>query len=60
MSCAELAAWLAEVARGLPWRVYQKRKRGPKKPPPKKKKGGWRRPHVSTARLLQERHQNPQ
>jgi hypothetical protein len=61
MSSAELASWLLEVARQVPWPKYQKARRSPKKAasptgPPKKKGGRWR-PHVSTARLLQERQQ---
>src|SRR5262249_43866922 len=56
---AELAAWLEGVARQLPWPKYQKAQRSPTKarPPtePPQKKGGRRRPHVATARLLQER-----
>ena len=59
LSSAELAAWLLEVARQLPWRRYHKARRSPppagQKPQAPKKKGGRRRPHVSTARLLQER-----
>ena len=57
MSGADLAAWLKEVAQRLPWKPYQKSKRGPKKPPPEKNKGSRRRTHVSTARILQERSQ---
>jgi hypothetical protein len=59
LSSVELAAWLVAVARQINWPQYQKARRSPKKgtaePQPPKKKGGRQRPHVSTARLLQER-----
>lgn len=70
MSGAELAAWLGGMARRIDWRAYHKARRSPPKKkdpastatnPPKtkeKKKGGRRRPHVSTARALDELRRN--
>jgi hypothetical protein len=52
MTAEQLAAWLVQTARRVPWHCYRKSKRGPKKPPAEKKKGGRRRTHVSTARIL--------
>lgn len=52
MSGADLAEWLKSIAERVPWKPYKKSKRAPKKPPPPKTKGGRRRPHVSTARVL--------
>jgi len=52
MSSTEMAVWLKETARRVPWHRYRKSKRGPSKPPPPKRKGGRRRTHVSTARIL--------
>jgi hypothetical protein len=59
MSCIELAVWLEQTARRVPWEPYRKSKRGPSKknqPPPPKRKGGRRRSHVSTARMLNNRY----
>lgn len=55
MTPKELAAVLREVCRGIDLRRYRKTTRGPKKPTPKKRytNGG----HVSTFRLLQQRHE---
>ncbi len=58
MNCAELAAWLKQTAARIAWASHRKSKRSaPKKnqTPPPKAKGGRRRPHVSTARLLDKR-----
>jgi hypothetical protein len=50
MTAAEFAAWLHEVARGIDWRPYRKRPRGPKKPVVMKRTS--RGAHRSTAREL--------
>jgi Transposase DDE domain len=50
MTAAEFAGWLHEVARGIDWRPYRKRPRGPKKPVVMKRTS--RGAHRSTAREL--------
>ena len=50
MTAAEFAGWLHEVARGIDWRPYRKRPRGPKKPAVVKRTS--RGAHRSTAREL--------
>lgn len=50
MTAAEFAGWLHEVARGIDWRPYRKRPRGPKKPVVIKRTS--RGAHRSTAREL--------
>jgi Transposase DDE domain len=50
MTAAEFAGWLHEVARGIDWRPYRKRARGPKKPAVVKRTS--RGAHRSTAREL--------
>jgi IS4 transposase len=50
MTVAEFAGWLHEVARGIDWRPYRKRPRGPKKPAVVKRTS--RGAHRSTAREL--------
>jgi Transposase DDE domain len=50
MSVSEFAGWLYEVARGIDWRPYRKRPRGPKKPVAVKRTR--RGAHRSTAREL--------
>jgi hypothetical protein len=50
MTASEFAAWLYEVARGIDWRPYRKRPRGPKKPVAVKRTR--RGAHRSTAREL--------
>lgn len=52
---AEMAALLLELARQVDLSAFQKHRRGPKKPQPQRKHDP-HRPHVSTARLLAERH----
>ena len=55
MTPERFARWLRELAAKADWRKLKKSKRGPKKPPPKKTFARWKR-HVSTKRLLDERH----
>jgi IS4 transposase len=50
MTTSEFAGWLYEVARGIDWRPYRKRPRGPKKPVDVKRTR--RGAHRSTAREL--------
>ncbi len=50
MTAAEFAGWLHEVARGIDWRPYRKRPRGPKKPVVMKRTS--RGAHRSTVREL--------
>jgi hypothetical protein len=50
MTAVEFAGWLHEVARGIDWRPYRKRPRGPKKPVAVKRTS--RGAHRSTAREL--------
>jgi hypothetical protein len=50
MTLPEFAGWLHEVARGIDWRSYRKRPRGPKKPVAVKRTR--RGAHRSTAREL--------
>jgi hypothetical protein len=50
MTVPEFAGWLYEVARGIDWRPYRKRPRGPKKPVAVKRTR--RGAHRSTAREL--------
>lgn len=50
MTVSEFAGWLYEVARGIDWRRYRKRPRGPKKPVVVKRTR--RGAHRSTAREL--------
>ena len=50
MTAAEFASWLSELARGIDWRPYRKRPRGPKKPVAVKRTR--RGAHRSTAREL--------
>ena len=52
---AEMAALLLELAQQVDLSAFQKHRRGPKKPQPRRKHDP-HRPHVSTARLLAERH----
>jgi IS4 transposase len=54
LSTAVMAAWLLELAGRVNLRKYRKHPRGPKKPSPKRKHDA-QRPHVSVARILQER-----
>lgn len=49
------AARLVDLAGHMDLRKYKKHKRGPKKPPPKKTSGK-NRPHVSTARMLNQQN----
>lgn len=53
MTAPAFAVWLVDTARGMNLRRYTKHKRGPKKPPPKPISGK-KRPHISTARMLQK------
>jgi hypothetical protein len=52
MTAAEFAGWLYDVARGVDWRPYRKRPRGPKKPVTVKRTR--RGAHRATARELRE------
>jgi hypothetical protein len=52
MTIPEFAGWLYDVARGIDWRFYRKRPRGPKKPVGVKRKR--RGAHRSTAREFLE------
>jgi hypothetical protein len=52
MTVAEFAGWLYETARGIDWRRYHKRPRGPKKPADVKRTR--RGAHRSTSRELDE------
>ncbi len=54
LSTAVMAAWLLELAGRVNLRKYRKHPRGPKKTPPKRKHDP-QRPHVSVARILDER-----
>jgi len=54
-SPAALGRILVEWARGVPLEQYTKSRRGPKKPPPKRRSGA-KVKHVSTARVLAQRH----
>jgi IS4 transposase len=54
MSSVALAAWLESLARRLPWQPYKKSKHKAQKRTPRKKKMSRRRPHLSTARVLQK------
>ncbi|MEE4379514.1 MAG: hypothetical protein V2J55_18670 [Candidatus Competibacteraceae bacterium] len=54
LSTAAMAAWLLELAGRVNLRKYRKHPRGPKKPSPKRKHDP-QRPHVSVARILEER-----
>ncbi|HZZ74268.1 MAG TPA: hypothetical protein VFE24_18675, partial [Pirellulales bacterium] len=55
ITVAEMVSLLRELARKIRLKQFYKTTRGPKKPPPKRT-GGLREKHVSTARLLQQRH----
>jgi hypothetical protein len=55
ITVAEMVSVLRELARKIRLKQFRKTTRGPKKPPPKRT-GGLREKHVSTARLLQQRH----
>jgi IS4 transposase len=54
-SPSELAQILMDWARSVPLAQYTKSRRGPKKPPPKRQSGA-KVKHVSTARVLAQRH----
>ena len=54
LSTAVMAAWLLELAGRVNLRKYRKHPRGPKKASPKRKHDP-QRPHVSVARILNER-----
>jgi hypothetical protein len=54
LSTAGMVAWLLELAGRVNLRKYRKHPRGPKKASPKRKHDA-QRPHVSVARILQER-----
>ena len=54
LSVPQLAQVLVRLARGVHLPRYQKHPRGPKKPPPKR---SGKSPHVSTARILNQRQQ---
>lgn len=54
LSTAVMAAWLLELAGRVNLRKYRKHPRGPKKASPKRKHDP-QRPHVSVARILDER-----
>lgn len=54
LSTAAMAAWLLELAGRVNLRKYRKHPRGPKKTAPKRKYDP-QRPHVSIARILEER-----
>lgn len=54
LSTAVVAAWLLELAGRVNRRKYRKHPRGPKKASPKRKHDP-QRPHVSVARILDER-----
>ena len=54
LSTAAMAAWLLELAGRVNLRKYRKHPRGPKKTSPKRKHDP-QRPHVSVARILEER-----
>jgi hypothetical protein len=54
LSTAVMAAWLLELAGRVNLRKYRKHPRGPKKASPKRNHDP-QRPHVSVARILQER-----
>ncbi|MFZ0255135.1 MAG: hypothetical protein WAN46_05740 [Gammaproteobacteria bacterium] len=53
---ATFAAWLRAQAARIDLRRYRKSRRGPKKPAPQRRHDP-KRPHVSVARVLTQRHQ---
>jgi hypothetical protein len=54
LSAAVMAAWLLELASRVNLRKYRRHPRGPKKTSPKRKYDP-QRPHVSVARILDQR-----